>query len=82
MAVYYFHLQDGPDELRHEEGVELPTVASMEAQALDAARSILSTEAREGRLPLNLGLSVEDARGAVVHRLSFGDAISITPRAA
>ena len=82
MAVYYFHLLDGNDELRDEEGVELPTLEAMEAQAMEAARSILSAEAREGRLPLNLGLTVEDAHGDVVHRLSFGDAIIITPRAA
>ena len=42
MAVYYFHLLDGNDELRDEEGVELPTLEAMEAQAMEAARSILS----------------------------------------
>jgi hypothetical protein len=79
MALYYFHLRDGQDVLLDPEGEELSDMAAVAQRALAAARSILSTEVLQGRLPLDMHIDVEDASGAVVHRLGFPDAVEILP---
>ena len=81
MARYYFHLRDGRDVLLDPEGLEPPDPGAVVAKALVAARSILSADALEGRLQLDLRIDVEDESGGLVHRLAFADAIAIVPAA-
>jgi len=42
-----------------------------------AARDVLAGEVREGRLPLNMRLDVEDDARNMVHQLHFRDVIQI-----
>lgn len=77
MPRYYFHLRDGRDILLDAEGLELDGVGATRAQALRSARSILAAEVAEGKLPLYLRIDVEDAGGAIVHRLPFADAVEV-----
>jgi hypothetical protein len=79
MAHYFFHLRDGEDILLDPEGCDLPDLAAIVAKALIGARSILSAEALEGRIPFNMRLDVEDEGGVIVHSLPFADAIVIVP---
>jgi hypothetical protein len=44
-----------------------------------AARSLLSADALEGRLDLDMRIDVADEAGALVHSLPFADAIEIRP---
>jgi len=78
MARFYFHLNDGHDVLIDSEGVELPDRAAAARRALDSARDILSAEIREGRVPLDMHLAVEDERGLTIHLLPFAQAVQIT----
>jgi hypothetical protein len=78
MSLYFFHLRDGQDLLLDPEGTELPDLHAIFRMALASARSILSAEVLEGRLPLDMHLDVENESGEIVHRLQFGDAIEIT----
>ena len=78
MARFYFHLSEGRDVLIDREGVDLPDNAAAARRALDSARDILSAEIREGRVPLNMQLAVEDECGLTVHRLPFAQAVEIT----
>ena len=68
MARFYFHLNDGKSVLIDSEGVELPDPAAAAQRALDSARDILSAEIREGRVPLDMHLAVEDERGLTIQR--------------
>jgi hypothetical protein len=79
MARYFFHLRDGQDVLLDPDGIDLPDPVTIVAKALAAARSILSADALEGRLQLDLRIDVEDEGGSLVHRLAFADAIAIVP---
>lgn len=79
MALYYFHLRDGVDVLLDPEGCELPDLGVAEARALASARSILSADALEGLLKLDMRIDVEDSAGDIVHSLEFQDAVVITP---
>jgi hypothetical protein len=76
MALYYFHLRDGIDVLLDEEGRELDKKA-IESAALIEARSIISDDAREGRIRLDQRLDIEDAAHVIVYSLAFVDAVHI-----
>ncbi len=77
MPRYYFHLRDGEDVLLDPEGRELSSLQAVHADALLEARSIISHEAIEGLVKLSYHLDVENASGAVVHRLNFEDAVEV-----
>ena len=77
MALYYFHLCDGDDILLDPEGCSLPDLGAVAERAMRTARSLLSADVLEGRLPLALRLDVADEAGAVIHSLPFADALDI-----
>ena len=82
MPRYYFHLRDGMDVLLDPEGRDVSSLAQVESQTLIEAREIIAHEAREGLVKLSYHLDVQDASGAVVHRLEFEDAVEIIRGAA
>jgi hypothetical protein len=79
MSLYFFHLVDGQDVLLDPEGTELADLAAIRKAALIAARSILSADVLEGRLPLDMHIDVQNEGGEVVHCLEFSDAVQIIP---
>jgi hypothetical protein len=79
VAKFYFHLRDGVDILIDEEGRQLDSVEAVTDVALREARSIISCDAIEGHIRLDLRIDVEDASGVVVHSLAFMEAIVIVP---
>jgi hypothetical protein len=81
VTLFFFHLRDGKDILLDPEGTELADIAAVQRAALQSARSILSAEVLDGRLPLDMHIDVEDANGTVIHRLPFPDAVEIIPAA-
>lgn len=80
MPVYYFHLRDGDDMLLDPDGRALEGAEAIAGCALAEARALISDEARLGRIRLDQRIEVEDAGGAVVHRLFFDQAIEISGR--
>ena len=77
MALYFFHLCDGSDQLLDVEGQELPDLDAAKAFALLCARDTLSHEMRDGLLNLRVRLDVADAAGAVVHTLPLEGAFRV-----
>jgi CelD/BcsL family acetyltransferase involved in cellulose biosynthesis len=79
MALYYFHLRDGEDVLLDPEGCHLSDLAAVADKAMRTARSLMSADVLEGRLPLDMRIDVVDEAGAVIHSLPFADAVEILP---
>lgn len=77
MARYYFHLRDGIDVLLDEEGRELADDRAIAPAALIEVRSIISDDAREGRIRLDQRIDVENGARAIVYSLAFKDAVEI-----
>lgn len=77
MPLYYFHLRDGVDILLDHEGRNLSGLGPVADAALKDARSIISDDAKEGRIKLDQRIDVEDAAGSVVHTLGFAEAVEI-----
>jgi hypothetical protein len=81
VARYYFNLPEGSDVLLDPEGCVLPDLAAAVERSLQTAREMLSADVLEGRLPLAMRLDIANEAGAVVHSLSFPDAVVITGQA-
>jgi hypothetical protein len=81
MALYYFHLRNHSDVLLDPEGRELAD-GKIAAAALSEAREIIAADVRTGSVDLDQNIEVEDSGGAVVHRVCFEDAVSISRRLA
>jgi hypothetical protein len=79
LNLYFFHLVDGEDRILDPEGTELTDLSAIARAALTSARSILSAEVLNGRLPLDMRIEVQDSEGSIVHRLPFADAVEILP---
>ena len=79
MPHYFFHLRDGEDVLLDADGREFADIQAVAKAALVEARAIIAEEVRSGRVLLDKYIDVENAFGAVVHRLSFADAVEIVP---
>ncbi|HEX8400394.1 MAG TPA: hypothetical protein VF628_01680 [Allosphingosinicella sp.] len=77
MALFYFHLRDGTDILLDPEGRPLACLADVQKAALMEARSIISDDARTGRIMLDQRIDVEDEFRDLVHSLPFADAVEI-----
>ena len=68
----------GGTVIADDDGVEHADVDSMKEAALKAARDVMCGEVMQGRLCLGCCVEVVDARGALVYRLPFRDALAIT----
>jgi hypothetical protein len=77
MAFYYFHLRDGVDILLDEEGRPMKSIEHIREAALLEARSIISGDAKLGRIMLDQRIDVEDEFRTLVHSLEFADAVVI-----
>ena len=78
MALYFFHLRNGTDLLLDFDGREVDGIAAVQAAALKDARSIISDDVSNGRIRLEYRIDVQDAAGALVHKIAFEDAVTIT----
>jgi hypothetical protein len=73
---FFFHVFDDA-EMLDDEGLELADAEAARGAALAGARSMICDQIKNGRLILHHRVEVEDAAGAPVLRLAFGDAIQI-----
>jgi len=77
MTRYYFHVRNGFGYAQDEEGVDLDSLSAVKAMALEGARSLLSSEIREGRLDLRGRIEVTDAGNREVMTIPFADVLEI-----
>jgi hypothetical protein len=78
MPLYYFHVHNGETTI-DEEGQELPDAAAARVRALKEVRALICETVRNGSLFLSHYVEVQDAAGAPVLDLAFGDALDIKP---
>ena len=77
MALYYFHLCDGPDSLIDPDGRDIDDPSLIPTLALREARAMVGQDALGGRIRLDQALEVRDEDGKLVHRLAFSDAVTV-----
>ena len=78
MAIYYFNLHECGTPLLAEEGVEFPDLEAAREEAVRAARDVMASEMKEGRLCLSCCIMIEDAERVEIARVDFRDAVAIS----
>ena len=78
MPKFFFHLRDSTDEVLDPEGVHMAEEAVAGA-ALLQARDCIAGDVMRGKIDLHYRIDVHEEAGAVIHSLSFADAVEIAP---
>ena len=76
MPHYFFHIRNS-EHVDDEEGRELPDLGAAREYALEAARSLVCADIKQGWLNLDHYIDVADEAGAVLIRLTFREAFEI-----
>lgn len=71
------HICNGQGFVEDEEGRELADDAAARAEAVAAARDVMASDLREGRLDLTSFIEVEDEAHALLFTILFADAVEI-----
>jgi hypothetical protein len=77
MAHYHFHVLNGLGLTEDDEGRDLADLDVARREAINGARSIISEEARDGRVDLRGRIDVTDASGRVLLTVRFIEAVEI-----
>ena len=80
MPRYYLHICNGTGFVEDEEGRELADESAAPAEAILAARDVMSADLRRGELDLSSFIEVEDEGRNLLFTLTFADAIEIKSR--
>jgi hypothetical protein len=80
MARYYFHIKDGADLIKDQEGTELATPDAARVQALRSARELWADAIKSGK-PLGAdALIVADEQGETFTFVPMNEALPKRPR--
>jgi hypothetical protein len=80
MPRYYLHICNGTGFVEDEEGRELADESAARAEAILAARDVMSADLRRGELDLTSFIEVEDESRKLLFTLTFDQAIEIRSR--
>jgi hypothetical protein len=75
---YFFHVYDDI-VVTDDEGMELPDADAARAAAVAGIREMMCEQVKKGRIVLHHRIEVEDAAGAPVLSLTFGDVVAVEP---
>ena len=77
MPRFFFHLRDETGFVQDEEGREFASLGEARTHALEGIRSIVSEDAKYGRIDLTGELEVADESGAALLKVGFGEAVEV-----
>jgi hypothetical protein len=79
MARYYFHIKDGTDLIKDQEGTELATPDAARVQALRSARELWADAIKSGK-PLGAdAIVISDEQGGTTTFVPMNDALPKRP---
>jgi hypothetical protein len=77
MPRFYFHICNGHGFIEDEEGVDLPDEPAARRNVIAAARDVMASDLREGRLDLTSFIEVEDEAHRLLFTLTFAEAVTV-----
>jgi hypothetical protein len=80
MPRFFLHICNGTGFVEDEEGRELADESVARAEALLAARDVMSADLRKGELDLSSFIEVEDEHKNLLFTLTFAEAVQIKNR--
>ena len=75
MPRYFFHMIEGDDFVEDPEGMELPDIASVHEEAIQAAREILASKVRTGQIIDGQQFLIVDEDGRQITTIPFKAAL-------
>jgi len=75
MPHYYFHVREGADLSRDEEGQDLPNAEAARREAINTSREILGEKLLHGRSLNHRTIEIADETGHVVDVISSNDVL-------
>lgn len=78
MERFYFDLIENGETFADPEGAEFTDLAAARTGAIMAIRDLLCAAVERGELPLHHVLQIRDAGHALVQRIRFDEAVSIS----
>lgn len=79
MSRFYMHLRNRAGEMLDLEGTECFDRDALRKLVLLNARGLIAADVMGGVIDLSFRIDAEDAAGALVHSLSFADAVKVMP---
>jgi hypothetical protein len=76
MSRYFFHIEDGEEQIKDLEGIELEGLDAVRDEALQSARELMSEGILNGRQPDGRRFVVTDEGGVIVAEIPFAEATS------
>jgi hypothetical protein len=76
---FYFHIREGENLTLDTDGTELPDMAAVRHEAVNAAKEALIDAIRTDQTLDHQVFEIADERGAIVLRLPFREAVRLTP---
>ena len=78
MEHLFFDLHECGSVTPDEFGQDVSSLAEARAEAIAAARDVMSAEIKDGKLCLGCHIAINDASGREPDRVSFRDAVAIS----
>lgn len=75
MTRYFFHIRSRTERIEDPEGGDFDTLEAALAEARLAAREIMAEDVRRGQVAETRVFEIADARGRLVARLPFSEAL-------
>lgn len=82
MARYYFHIKDGADLIKDQEGTELSTADEALAQALKSARELWADAIKSGKTLAADAVVIVDEHGGMLTFVPMNEALPRRPKVA
>lgn len=76
MSRYFFHIEDGEEQIKDLEGIELEGLDAVRDEALQSARELMSEGILNGRQSDGRRFVVTDEGGVIVAEIPFAEATS------
>jgi hypothetical protein len=78
MMRFHLNISNGNGFTPDEEGLQLHDLDAARRQAIEGVRSVISDEAKQGRLDLSGVIEITDDDGTVLMVVPFTDALELT----
>ncbi len=77
MPRFYLHLYNGLGLTADDEGLDLPDLAAARDEAILSIRSLVSEEAKQGRINLDGRVEIAAEDGSCLQTIYFADAVAL-----
>ena len=76
MPFYFFHVRDGSETIRDEEGIDLPDIEAARNEARASARGFIAQRVQARETSVGQIIDIADQTGSVLESLTVSDVLN------